>query len=371
MAQSRLEEGRNEEHARGRQAQAHHLQQRALQAGDVHREQAEHDDADMADAGVGEQPAQIGLHEGDQCAVDQAAHAQASGQPQPLGRRGGQQGQHEPQHAIGAQLEPDQEHAHADHRALLEYARQPGMQRKQRRLDAQAQQQQQERQRLRAVGQACGEQVRQCRGAAGTRQPQPGADQRAGREHDHHVLARAGVALLAGAMACDQVGAGHHLGGEEGHEQQRVGGREGAVHAGGESQQRSKVAGLALRAAAFVRREHGQGAQQRRQRQEPQAGAVDAEPVGAHHFGELQRRRVVAKGHHDPQRQADLNRAQRQCKRLGGQYARASQQQCSAQQRQPHEQREDRKPDLGGSHHQARSHGVKLPSTAPRPRQRQ
>ena len=131
----------------GRQPVVDHLQHAALDAQPVQGEQAQHAEAQVADAGIGDQPLDVALGQGHQRPVDDAGHARAtSSQGMQRGRGLGQHRQVEPQRSRrcrssaarrpGSRCRPSG--------ACDVGQRQPGVQREQRHLDGKAGKQGQE-----------------------------------------------------------------------------------------------------------------------------------------------------------------------------------------------------------------------------------
>ena len=125
-----------EEQGAGGDAVVDHLQHAALQALGGERERAEHDEAEVGDRRVGDQPLQVLLHGGADRAVDDADHAERDQQRGEVGRRLGEQVEAEAQEPVGAELQHDAGQDHrAGRRGLGVGVGQPGVHREQRHLD--------------------------------------------------------------------------------------------------------------------------------------------------------------------------------------------------------------------------------------------
>ena len=139
---------RQEERAGGN-AVIEHLVDRALNRNGAERENAEDDEAQVADRGVSDQALQVGLHHGDQRAVDDADDRENGDQRSHAVRRVREQRQAEAQDAVGADL---QHHAREDHGAgrgrFGVRVRQPGVQREERHLDREGQEERAEKQQF-------------------------------------------------------------------------------------------------------------------------------------------------------------------------------------------------------------------------------
>ena len=135
-----VEHADDQEQAAGRQAVVDHLQQTAGQAGAVEGEHAEHAEAQMADAAVGDQLLDVVLGLGAEAAVDDADDRQGADQRHADADAGvGGQRQAQPQEAVGAHLEQHAGQEHAAGRRRLDVGqRQPGVHREQRHLDREA-----------------------------------------------------------------------------------------------------------------------------------------------------------------------------------------------------------------------------------------
>ena len=111
----------------------------------------EHHKSEVAHGGVGHQALQIGLHRGDQRAINDADDRQHGNRRRHAVRGFGKQRQAEAQDAVGAHL---QHHARQDHRAgrgrFGVRVRQPGVQREERHLDRKRQEKRAEQQQFRA-----------------------------------------------------------------------------------------------------------------------------------------------------------------------------------------------------------------------------
>ena len=121
------------------------LQCRPLDGHRLEREQPHHAVAHVADGRIGDEPFEIGLHEGDERPVDDARHAETE-EPRGGGRRSlGQHRQREPQKAVDAQLEEDAGQIDAAAGGRLDVGqRQPGVEGNDRHLDGEADEQRDE-----------------------------------------------------------------------------------------------------------------------------------------------------------------------------------------------------------------------------------
>ena len=135
----------DEEEPAGADAVVEHLVDRALHALHVHRGDAEHDEAEMAHARVGDQLLHVRLHHRHQRAVDDADDRQHGEIRREVGGGDRKQRKREPHQAVGAHL---QQHAGEDHRAggrrFDVRVGQPGVEREQRHLDGERQREGQE-----------------------------------------------------------------------------------------------------------------------------------------------------------------------------------------------------------------------------------
>src|SRR6202167_2778206 len=122
-----------------------HLVNRAIDAHGVERENPEHHETQVTNRRIGNYALEVGLHHGDQRAVDDPDYGQRHEQRNRLDRDGGKQRNRETQKAVGAHLE---HHAREDHRArrgrVRVSVRQPGMHMPHRSLDRERQRERRE-----------------------------------------------------------------------------------------------------------------------------------------------------------------------------------------------------------------------------------
>ncbi len=135
-----IEHPDEQEEGAGRETVVDHLEQGALPGDLVEGEEAEHDESEVGDRGVGDQLLHVDLGPGDQRAVDDADQRQADDPGRELGRGLREERDREAQEAVGAELEQD---AGQDHRAagggLDVGVGQPGVEREHRHLDRERQ----------------------------------------------------------------------------------------------------------------------------------------------------------------------------------------------------------------------------------------
>ena len=145
---------RKEERAGG-DAVVEHLIDRALNRRGVEGENSEDDEAEVADRGIGHEALQVGLHRGDERAVDDADDRENGDRRGHAMRRFREERQAEAQDAVGAEL---QHHAREDHGAgggrFGVRVGQPGVQREERHLDRERQEERAEEQQFRGGGEA-------------------------------------------------------------------------------------------------------------------------------------------------------------------------------------------------------------------------
>ena len=108
-----------EERAR-RKAVVDHLQDRPFHGGGVERENTEHDKPEVADAGKGDEPFQVLLHDADPRAVNDPDEGQRHENPHAVIDRGiGKQRQTETQETVSPHLQEHGRQQHAAHRGRL------------------------------------------------------------------------------------------------------------------------------------------------------------------------------------------------------------------------------------------------------------
>ena len=145
-----------QEQPAGRQAVVDHLQHAAGDARRVQREQAQHAEAQVGHAAVGDQLLDVALRQRTERAVNDAADRERSQQRHADRQAGvGKQRQAQPQKAVGAELQQHAGQQHAAGRRRFDVRqRQPGVQRKHRHLDHEPGRERQEQRDLQSAGRA-------------------------------------------------------------------------------------------------------------------------------------------------------------------------------------------------------------------------
>jgi hypothetical protein len=192
----------------GRDAVVDHDHHRAFHALLGEGEAAEHDEAEMTDAGVREHLAQVGLHDGHEGPVHDRHERQhqnhAAHRLVHHGRR--KERQREAKQGVGANLES--EHDGPDHGRLELRVRQPGVKGHQRRLDREREEERAEQPQLRLEPDGELQQVvevERC-GAGGDVQHRDGRQHEQRAEHrEHDVLDGRARAVLRAPDADDEV----------------------------------------------------------------------------------------------------------------------------------------------------------------------
>ncbi|EXI71136.1 MAG: hypothetical protein AW07_03805 [Candidatus Accumulibacter sp. SK-11] len=138
----------HQQHQRHGQAEVDRQQQCALQTRRVEREQADDDQAGVADDGKGHQPPQIDLAKGEDGGEEDADHGEGDDVRLPDHHRFGRQRQQKAGHAVDADLDAEQQHRADGDQAVARRVGQPAVQREQRRTDGEAVEQQVEGDRL-------------------------------------------------------------------------------------------------------------------------------------------------------------------------------------------------------------------------------
>ncbi len=283
-----------------REAVVHHLDHAALQTLRGERERPEHDEPEVADRRVGDQPLHVGLHDGHGGAVDDADHGERD-QPGRKPHRGlREEGEVEAKEAVRPQLQQDAGQQHGARRRRLGVGvRQPRVEREQWDLDRKRDAEGQEQPRLRSRGEL---EVEQCEVVEGDR-PELIAGQHPQRDDgDHHQTGPErrvqdeldrGVDAVAAAPHADQQVHRDERDLEEHEEQQEVEGEEHTEQAGLEDQHRHHVRLHVLRDGG--RGQDGDREQQRGQHDQQQRDAVDTHVPGEvprfvpeHALGELE-----------------------------------------------------------------------------------
>ena len=132
----------HEEQGRQRQAEGDREHHATLQGQPIQGEDADDDQAGVGDHGKGQEPAQVLLHHGEQGGVKDADHGETNDEGLPFLDRRREQGQHETQQAVDADLEPKQEGWGQGDVAMLGQGWQPAVQGKEGGTDRQAIEQQ-------------------------------------------------------------------------------------------------------------------------------------------------------------------------------------------------------------------------------------
>jgi hypothetical protein len=274
--------GEEEQHA-GDDAVREVAEQRRLDARRVHRRDAEHHEAHVADRGEGDQPLHVGLGEAAQRAVDDAddgEHPDERGEP---GRALRQDRQRDADEAVGPHL---QQHAgqqdRPDRGCLGVRVGQPGVERPHRHLDREPEEDAEERPGL--EGRAA---ERRQRGQLGDR---PGlrarleVDRQEGDQHEHRAEQRVEEELHARVVAPRATPDPDHEEHRDEHElpedeeQDQVEGDERAGHARLQHQhQRQERLRLARRWQDLERVDRAQQRQQVGEEEQRQRDAVDRE----------------------------------------------------------------------------------------------
>ena len=113
-----------------------HLQDAALDAQRVGREEADHDDAHMGHRAVGDQLLHVGLHQRHERGVDDGDDGEREDEGREVGRGVGQHRQREAQEAVAAELQQHARQQHRPRRRRLDVGvRQPGVEGPHRHLD--------------------------------------------------------------------------------------------------------------------------------------------------------------------------------------------------------------------------------------------
>ena len=265
---------------------AQHLVQGALRALRIEREHAQHDEAEMADRGIGDQLLDVGLHHGDQRPVHDADHRQRHDQ-RGRGQCGvGKQRQREAQEPVRAHLE--QHRGQDDRPAGRRFdvgVRQPGMERKQRHLDGEREAERGEQPALHVRGHVQRGQMQQVERRAADlrvvqrRQVQDGDQhqQAAGQRVEQEFQRRVDTPLAA-PHADQKIHRDQHDFPED-VEQEQINRDEGADHPGLQNEEADQVFLDPLGHAA-PGGQHHQRRQQRGQQDQEQTDAVHAYVVG-------------------------------------------------------------------------------------------
>ena len=126
-----------------------HLVDGALHADGAEREDAEYDEAEVTDAGIGDKFFEIGLNESDECAVNNADDGEDGDVRRSFARRGREEGQAEAHHTVRAHFE---EHAGEDDGArgwrFDVGVRQPCVQREEGHFDGEGEEEGEEKQKF-------------------------------------------------------------------------------------------------------------------------------------------------------------------------------------------------------------------------------
>ncbi len=95
---------------------AEHLDHGSRECPGIHGEYAQEDETEVADAGVGNKPLEVGLHEGHHPAVEDSSHGEPHGHGRKLLCRLGEQRDHEADEAVTARLQEETRKHHASRR---------------------------------------------------------------------------------------------------------------------------------------------------------------------------------------------------------------------------------------------------------------
>src|SRR5713101_3714819 len=245
-----VEHADEEEERAGGDAVGKHLEDGALHGNVLEGEDAEHDEAEVADAGIGDEFFQIGLDESDQRAVDDADNGEGGDNRGGAVRSVGEERQAEANHAVGAHF---QEHAGEDDGAgggrFHVGVGQPGVEREERDLDGKSQEEGEEEVHLLERGQTDGAGLQhlldggEIEGAAWDRgrteivQPDDAHEHEDGAGHgvEHEFDGSVDAALVSPDADEEVHGNQHHFPEEE--EEEEVEREEDADHADFEHQQ--------------------------------------------------------------------------------------------------------------------------------------
>ena len=285
-----IEKPRHEKEPGRREPEVDHLEQAALESLEIQGEQPQHDKPQVADAGVREQAAEIRLDERDQRAVNDRDQTQSGHQPEPVFGRLREQRDREPDEAERAQLHAGQEHAHHD-RPLDQRGWQPGVERKDRRLEGEPEEHQEEDQRLLLGRHRHVQEIDKIEGVEGLRvgrhrrgmvvqieQHHPDQHQHRPGQRVEDVLQRGVLAVRPRAPELDQEVARHQHQLPEEEEQDEVQRREDAHDGAFQAEQRHQV-GLEQIPLGVPGIDHDQKDQKRRQGDEEDVDAVHAHVV--------------------------------------------------------------------------------------------
>ena len=117
-------------------------------------EDAEHDEAEVADAGIGDELFEIGLNESDQRAVNDADDGEHGDGGREAARGIREERQAEANHAVGAHFQEDAGEHHGTGRGSFDVrVRQPGVEREERNFDGEGHEEGEEEKRFRAARQ--------------------------------------------------------------------------------------------------------------------------------------------------------------------------------------------------------------------------
>ncbi len=148
-----VEHADEQEEAAGGNAVGEHLEDGALHGNLVEGEDAENDEAEVADAGVGDEFFEIGLNESYERAVNDTDDGEHRDWRRELLRRDGEERQAEAHHAVGAHFQEDaSEHDGAGGGGFDVGVGQPGVEREERNFNGESHEEGEEEKRLRAAG---------------------------------------------------------------------------------------------------------------------------------------------------------------------------------------------------------------------------
>src|SRR5713226_6165051 len=268
-----------------------HLEDGALHGDVLEGEDAEHDEAKVADAGVGDEFFQVGLNESDQRAVDDADDSERGDKRSSAMRGVGEERQAEANHAVGAHF---QEHAGEDDGAgggrFHVGVGQPGVEREERDFDGESQEEGEEEVHLLERGQTDGAGLQhlldggEIEGAAWDRgrteivQPDDAHEHEDGAGHgvEHEFDGRVDAALVSPDADEEVHGDEHDF--PEKEEEEEVQREEDADHADFEHQQHDEKF-LDAVLDAVPGGEHRDGGEERGEDDQEQADTVEAEMI--------------------------------------------------------------------------------------------
>src|SRR6185437_6233630 len=280
-----VEDADQDEQAAGRDAVVEHLVDGALGADQAEGEDANHDEAHVADRAVGDQLLHVGLHEGDQRAVDdadQAEHDDDAGQGVGGAR---EEAEIEAQHAVRPHLQQDAgEQDRAGRRRLDVGVGQPGVEREQRNLDGEGDEEAEEQPGFGGGGKGehsaleAGLDGGEVEGAGQVVEPEDAAQHQHRTRHGVQEELDGGVEAALVSPDADEEGHRNQRDFPEGVEQEQIEAAEDAEHAGLEQQQEDEKR-LGVLLDGFPGDEHADQREERGQHAQPEREAVGADQV--------------------------------------------------------------------------------------------